>query len=124
MVVALRDKLAIFLRRYRRARNVAFLDAARLVGRFGDRVLILLIALFLSWTSPRPIDPASVQITITGGALNHAVTFLGNSSGEAWIDAPRECATIDWTAKTRDGVTLHTIHAYRDGCDKFYVPLL
>lgn len=86
--------------------------------------MIILIALFLSWSSPRPIDPATVQITVTGGTLNRTVLFLGNSSGEVWIDAPIECATIDWRAKTPDGTTLHTVQSWRDGCKKFYLPVL
>lgn len=85
--------------------------------------MIILIALFIWWSSPRPVDPASVQVVVTGGALNRSVTALGGLSGEVWIDAPRECATIEWSAKTTDGVGLRTVRAWYDGCDKFYIPL-
>jgi hypothetical protein len=85
--------------------------------------LIILIALFIWWSSPRPVDPTTVQVVVTGGTLTRSVTYLGGSSGEVWIDAPRECATIEWRAKTTDGVGLRTVKAWVDDCDKFYVPL-
>ncbi len=91
--------------------------------RFGNTLLIILIALFLWWASPRPIDPATIQVTVTGGVLTRTPTALGGLSGEVWIDAPSECATIEWTAKTTDGIGLRTYHAWWDGCNKFYLPL-
>jgi hypothetical protein len=85
--------------------------------------MIILIALFLWWASPRPVDPATVQVTVTGGVLTRTTTFLGGASGEVWIDAPRECASITWEAKTKDGVGLRTVQTWYTGCDKLYLPL-
>ncbi len=85
--------------------------------------MIVLMALFLWWASPRPVDTQSARVTVTGGTLSHTNTALGGLSGEVWIIAERECATITWEAKTKDGVGLRTSKAWWDGCHKVYLPL-
>lgn len=85
--------------------------------------MIILIALFLWWSSPRPIDPTTVQVTVTGGTLTRTTTALGGLSGEVWVAAERECVTIEWTARTQDGVGLRTYRAWWEGCHKVYLPL-
>ena len=85
--------------------------------------MTLLIVLFLWWTSPRPIDPTTQRVIVTGGALQSMTVTSDGYSGGVWIDAPIECATIDWSARTTDGTYLHTVRTWRDGCHKMYMPL-
>lgn len=85
--------------------------------------MIILVVLFLWWSSPQPVDAATQRVTITGGTLQSMTVNTDGMSGAVWIDAPRECATIDWTARTMSGVTLHTKRAWRDGCYTVYLPL-
>jgi len=84
--------------------------------------MIVLIVLFIWWTSPHPVDVTTQHVTITGGTLQSMTVSDDGYSGTIWIDAPIECASIDWTSRTISGVTLHTKHAWRDGCYKTYIP--
>ena len=86
--------------------------------------MTILIVLFIWWTSPRPVNPDTQHVIVTSGTLQSMTVSDDGRSGQIWINAPRECATIDWSARTMGGTYLHTIRSWRDGCDKFYVPLL
>lgn len=87
-------------------------------------ILAILSDYFIWWTSPRPIVPESIQVVVTGGALVGLMVASDGKSGEVRARAQRECLTIDWSARTIDGTYLHTVRSWRDGCDKFYLPLL
>ena len=84
---------------------------------------MLLIALFIWWTSPQPIDPATQQLRITGGAIQSMTVSADGRSGSVWIVASRECTTIDWSARTISGGGLRTLRAWRDECEKVYLPV-
>ena len=84
--------------------------------------MIILIVLFIYWTSPQPIDASSQQVTVTGGTLRHMEVADNGRSGVVEIEAPIVCATIDWSARTVGGTSLHTMRAWRDGCYKAYIP--
>ena len=85
--------------------------------------MIVLIVLFIWWTSPRPVDAATQRVHVTSGELRSMTVSDDGLSGAIEIDAPRECAVIDWSARTTDGISLHTVRAWRDGCDKTYLPV-
>lgn len=86
--------------------------------------MIILIVLFIWWSSPHPVAPDTQRVIVTGGELQSMTVSNDGLSGAIWIDAPIECASIDWTARTVSGVTLHTNHTWRDECTKVYVPLV
>lgn len=85
--------------------------------------MIILITLFIWWTSPRPIDVTTQRVHITSGELRSMTVSDNGLSGAIEINALRECAAIDWSARTTDGITVHTVRAWRDGCDKTYLPV-
>ena len=85
--------------------------------------MIILITLFIWWTSPRPIDITTQQIHVTGGNIRSATISDDGLSGTIEIDAPRECAVVDWSARTTDGIFFRSIRAWRDECDKVYLPV-
>lgn len=85
--------------------------------------MIILMVLFIWWTSPQPILVDSQRLVVTGGTLRSMDVSSDGRSGVIEIDAPRECAAIDWAARTTGGTYLHTIRAWRDGCEKVYLPV-
>lgn len=80
--------------------------------------MIVLVILFIWWTAPQPVDVDTQRISITGGTLRSMTVADDGQSGVIEIDAPIECATIDWAARTTGGTYLHTIRSWRDGCEK------
>ena len=85
--------------------------------------MIILIVLFIWWTSPQPVVADTQRITVTGGVLRSTTISDDGRSGVIEIDAPRECATIEWSIRTTGGSTFRSIRNWRDECDKTYLPV-
>ena len=78
----------------------------------------------LEWHSALPIDPASIQATITGGALISTLTTADATTG--WIEAtaPLACLTIDAQAQTTSGVRVRFSRSWDAGCVRVYAPMV
>lgn len=94
-----------------------------MVNRRGHDLIILII-LFVLWSSPQPIQPDTQRVVITNGTLQTLEVNSDGRSGSIWIEAPNECASIDWTAKTISGITLRSIHSWRADCIRLFVPMM
>lgn len=95
---------------------------AFLAGAFERAMARVIYA--LEWHSQLPLDPATIQATVTGGTLMSAITTQDAMQG--WIEAtaPAACLTIDAQAFTTTGVLVRFVRSWDAQCQRVYLPIV
>jgi len=72
----------------------------------------------LAWESALPLDPQSIQATITGGELLAIFTTADGTRGWVQATAPRACLTIQMDARTTGGAPVRIVRSWDADCNK------
>lgn len=76
------------------------------------------------WYSTKPVNLATVHVTVEGGALVETGATSSRMEGYALVEAPRDCLVIHWSAETDSGIPIREDVSWMDQCDRVYAPLV
>lgn len=79
---------------------------------------------FYSWSSPKPVNPASIRIDIEGGTIVENYISDDHTWGTVNMDAPRECLFMTWHAQTESGIVMYDRVTWDTDCSRLFIPLL
>lgn len=79
---------------------------------------------FYTWSSPKPVNLASIHVGVEGGAMTSNYVSDDRMWGTVNVDAPRECVVITWHSETDSGIPMYDHIVWDAECTRMFLPVV